>query len=154
VILSDDRPDFCSPDYLPGLDDYVVCKPGEITNRVAITSNTYVAAVTRGLPVDMRLIPALLKTSAPYIGVIGSRRRWALTVKALQEEHGLTAEDLQRVHAPIGLELQAETPKEIALSILAEIVMVRRGGTGQPMHGRQQDADVGEAAEDALDRQR
>jgi xanthine dehydrogenase accessory factor len=153
VILTDDRPDFCSPDYLPGLDDYVVCKPGEIADRVPITSNTYIAAVTRGLPVDIRLIPALLKTSAPYIGVIGSRRRWALTVKALRDEYGISAEDLRRVHAPIGLEIQAETPKEIALSIMAEIVMARRGGTGKPMHDeRDEDEAVTPEADDAVNR--
>ena len=68
----------------------------------------------------------------PYIGVIGSRRRWALTVEALVEQ-GISQADLARVHAPIGLELGAETPKEIAVSIMAEIVMVLRGGTGQSM---------------------
>lgn len=133
VILSDDRPEFCSPEYLPGLDGYVVCKPGEIAQQVTIDRHTYVAAVTRGLPVDLNLIPALLATEAPYIGVIGSRRRWALTVRALKEERAMTDAQLARVRAPIGLELQAETPKEIAISILAEIIMLRRGGTGMPM---------------------
>lgn len=133
VILTDDREDFCNPDYVAGLDGYIVCKPSEVVATVPVNRQTYIAAVTRGLPVDIHLIPALLKTDAAYIGLIGSRRRWALTVKALQDEYGLTSEQLSRVRAPIGLELQAETPKEIALSILAEIVMLRRGGTGQPM---------------------
>jgi len=133
VILSDDREEFCHPGYVAGLDGYVVCKPAEVVEQVPINRQTYIAAVTRGLPVDLNLIPALLQTDAAYIGLIGSRRRWALTVKALREQHGLTAEQLRRVRAPIGLELQAETPKEIALSILAEIVMLRRGGSGQPM---------------------
>ncbi len=133
VILTDDREDYCNPGYVAGLDGYVVCKPGEVVERVPINRQTYIAAVTRGLPVDIHLIPALLRTEAAYIGLIGSRRRWALTVKALRQEQGMTAEQLRRVRAPIGLELQAETPKEIALSILAEIVMLRRGGTGQPM---------------------
>lgn len=133
VILSDDRPEYCSESYLPGLDGYVVCKPAEITDHIQISKQTFVAAVTRGLPVDIHLIPALLKTPASYIGLIGSRRRWALTVKALKEEHDLDDRELSRVHAPIGLELQAETPKEIALSIMAEVVMIRRGGTGEPM---------------------
>lgn len=133
VVLSDDRPEFCNPDTLPGMDEYVICKPAEVIDRIPVNRNTYIAAVTRGLPVDLTLIPALLKTDAAYIGLIGSRRRWALTVKALREQHGLTPDDLRRVRAPIGLELQAETPKEIALSIVAEIVMLRRGGSGQPM---------------------
>jgi xanthine dehydrogenase accessory factor len=133
VILADDRPEFASESYVPGLDEYVICKPGDIVEAVRINRQTYVAAVTRGLPVDVNLIPALLKTDAPYIGLIGSRRRWTVTMKTLREQFGLTDTDFARVHAPIGLELEAETPKEIAISILAEITMIRRGGTGNPM---------------------
>lgn len=133
VVVSDDRAEYCNPDYLPGMDGYVVCPPGEIAQHTRISSHTYIAAVTRGMPVDLSLIPALLQTDVPYIGLIGSKRRWALTVRALQDEHGLTDAQLSRIHAPIGLELNAETPREIALSILAEITMVRRGGTGRAM---------------------
>lgn len=133
VLLSDDRPEFCNADYLPGLDGYIVCKPGEVTEHVSINPQTYIACVTRGLSVDVNLIPALLATDAPYIGLIGSRRRWALTVEALKTQTGLSAAKLARIYAPIGLELEAETPEEIAISILAEITMIRRGGTGKPM---------------------
>ena len=133
VILNDDRPAFCNPEYVPNLNGYVVCKPSDLVDNVTITSRTYIVAVTRGLPVDVDLFPPLLATDAPYIGLIGSRRRWTLTMAALQKEHGLSQEQLSRIHAPIGLELEAETPKEIALSILAEIIMIRRGGTGIPM---------------------
>ncbi len=136
VILSDDRPEYCSPEYCAGLDGYLVCKPAEVPDKIPITSQTYVAAVTRGLPIDVNLIPVLVNTPAAYIGLIGSRRRWALTVKALKEEQGMTDEQLARIHAPIGLELRAETPKEIAVSILAEIIMLRRGGNGEPMRTR------------------
>lgn len=137
VVACDDRADLCNPDVLPGMDGYVVCKPAEVAQHTAIHASTYIAAVTRGLPVDLPLIPALLATDAPYIGVIGSRRRWALTLNAIEKEYKLTAEQLARIHAPIGLELGAETPKEIAVSILAEITMLRRGGTGKTMqwHG-------------------
>ena len=133
VILSDDRAEFCNPEYLPGMDEYIVCKPAEVAQHVRIDAQTYVACVTRGLPVDINLIPALLATDAAYIGLIGSRRRWALTAKALIEQCGVTNAQLKRVRAPIGLELQAESPKEIAISIMAEITMFRHGGTGQPM---------------------
>lgn len=139
VTLSDDRAEFCNPEYAPDMDAYALCKPGEIAGQVKINAQTYVAAVTRGLPVDVELIPALLATDARYIGLIGSRRRWALTVKALLER-GISRQALERIHAPIGLELEAETPKEIAVSIMAEIIMLRRGGTGEPM--RQEAAKI------------
>lgn len=132
VILSDDRAEYCHENYVPNLSGYVVCPPNEVSQRIPITPNTYIAAVTRGLPVDEKLIPSLLATDAAYIGLIGSRRRWALTIKAL-EENGLTREQLRRIHAPLGLELNAETPQEIAVSILAEIIMVYRGGDGKSM---------------------
>jgi xanthine dehydrogenase accessory factor len=134
VILTDDRADFANPDHVPGLDRYVAAPPEAVGDHIPIDRQTYIAAVTRGINIDLALIPALLKTEAGYIGLIGSRRRWALTEQALLEQ-GMTEAQLKRVHAPIGLELEAETPREIALSIMAEIVMLRRGGTGQPMSG-------------------
>lgn len=133
VVLNDDREAFCNPEYVSGLDGYIISRPSEISQHIEITGRTYVAAVTRGLPIDRDLIPALLQTPAAYIGVIGSQRRWALTEKALKEELGVSDEALKRVYAPIGLELQAETPQEIAVSILAQITMLRRGGDGLAM---------------------
>lgn len=133
VVLTDDRPEYCSPEYLPGMDEYLVCSPAEVPLRLNIQPDTMIAAVTRGLPVDLQLIPALLASPAAYIGLIGSRRRWALTAQTLVDQHGVTREQLARIRAPIGLELEAETPKEIAISIMAEIIMLRQGGTGQPM---------------------
>lgn len=133
VILSDDRPEYCNPEYVESLAGYVVCKPRQISEQVTINSQTYIAAVTRGMPVDIDLIPTLLATDAAYIGLIGSRRRWALTMKALREERGLHDEDFKRIYAPIGLELNAETPQEIAISIMAQITMLRHGGDGRAM---------------------
>jgi xanthine dehydrogenase accessory factor len=133
VVLSDDREAYCNPQYVAGLDGYIICKPSQITERMEITPQTYIAAVTRGLPIDQDLIPVLLQSRAAYIGLIGSQRRWALTVKTLKEERGITDEQLERIYAPIGLELQAETPQEIAISIMAQIIMVRRGGDGKAM---------------------
>lgn len=135
VTLCDDRADLCNPDVVPGLAEYIVCKPGEVTTHVKIDASTYIACVTRGLPVDLALMPTLLQTPAPYVGLIGSRRRWLLTAKALREEQGMSESDLSRIRAPIGLELGAETPKEIAVSILAEITIQRRGGAAVPLSG-------------------
>jgi xanthine dehydrogenase accessory factor len=133
VVLSDDRGDYCNPTYAPDLDGYIVCKPADLPAQTPIDRQTYIAAVTRGLPVDIDLLPALLGTEAAYIGLIGSRRRWALTIRALIDSRGLSEAEVSRIHAPIGLELNAETPAEIAVSIMAEITMLRRGGSGVPM---------------------
>ncbi|HEX3051491.1 MAG TPA: XdhC family protein [Aggregatilineaceae bacterium] len=132
VAVADDRPGFATAEQIPGMDSYIQAPAGELLDHITINRFTYVAALTRGLPVDEKLLPLLLQTDAPYIGLIGSRRRWAMTVEALSEQ-GMSREQLARIHAPVGLELKAETPKEIAISILAEIVMVMRGGSGQPM---------------------
>ena len=125
VILSDDREAYCNPGYIPNLNGYLVTSPESIRDHIKITSYTYIATVTRGLPVDEKLLPQLIETSARYIGLIGSRRRWKITAKTLREKYNITDEQLKRIHSPIGLELEAESPKEIALSILGELVMMK-----------------------------
>jgi xanthine dehydrogenase accessory factor len=125
VIVADDRAGYATPDQVPGLDAYVEAPPAELVAQLNITPRTYVVALTRGLVVDQDLLPALLATATPYIGLIGSRRRWTATAEALTD-------DLTRIHTPVGLELHAETPKEIALSILAEVVMIMRSAAKTP----------------------
>jgi len=132
VVVSDDRPEFCNPQFIPNMDEYILAKPSEVAERINADPQTYIACTTRGVPVDLEMFPTLLNINVPYLGVIGSRRRWSLTVKAL-EERGFKQEQLAHIHAPIGLEIGAETPQEIAVSIMAEIIMARRGGNGQPM---------------------
>jgi xanthine dehydrogenase accessory factor len=82
--------------------------------------------------VDAIALPDLLESDAAYIGVIGSKRRW-LEASKLTIERGVDEEQLKRVHSPIGLEIEAETPEEIAISIMAEVLMIRHGGTGEQM---------------------
>jgi xanthine dehydrogenase accessory factor len=89
-----------------------------------ITPWTYIVLTTRGMDVDVRGLPSLLTTQASYIGVIGSQRRWATTTKKLLEA-GISADKLKLIHTPIGLDIHAETPEEIAVSIMAEIIMMR-----------------------------
>ncbi len=132
VIACDDRADLCNPEKTPYADEYLAIPPDQIAAKATIHSRTYIAAVTRGVPFDLEMLPALLETPARYIGVIGSRRRWATAVKELKKQ-GYDESRLKSIHAPIGLELNAETPREIAVSILAEIIGIERGGTGQPM---------------------
>jgi len=84
------------------------------------------------MPVDIAGLPALLATDAAYIGVIGSRRRWETCVEKLRAG-GMSGDDISRITSPIGLELNAESPEEIAVSIMAEIIMLQRKGTGARM---------------------
>lgn len=132
VVVSDDRAEFCTPEANPDADEFVCAAMNDIPQEYQLTAYTYVILTTRGMVIDVPGLPALLKSSAGYIGIIGSKRRWSMTRKALMAE-GITAEQLARVHSPIGLELKAETPEEIAVSIMAEIIMLRNGGTGEIM---------------------
>jgi xanthine dehydrogenase accessory factor len=91
---------------------------------------------SRGANVDVVGLPALLESNPAYIGVIGSRRRWLTTVKGLKQQ-GVSEEKIARVHSPMGLELNAETPEEIAVSILAEVLMLKDKGTGKSMRLKQ-----------------
>ena len=104
----------------------------ELPEKLKINNQTYLVLTTRGVVVDAPGLPPLLKSDAAYIGVIGSKRRWKMTVDKLKED-GIPEELIAKVHSPIGLELQAETPEEIAVSIMAEILMLRGGGSGESM---------------------
>jgi xanthine dehydrogenase accessory factor len=77
-------------------------------------------------------LPALLESKAGYIGVIGSRKRWSETMKSLNET-GISDEQLKIVHSPIGLGIGAETPEEIAVSIMVEVLMMRNNASGKNM---------------------
>lgn len=132
VVVSDDREEFCNPESVPGADAYYPCPMAELPNQLKVTRQTYLVVTSRGSGVDAAGLPPLLESDAAYIGVIGSRRRWLTTVKALKEG-GVSDEKIARVHSPIGLELNAETPEEIAVSIMAEILMLRDKGTGKAM---------------------
>jgi xanthine dehydrogenase accessory factor len=140
VAVSDDRPGFCTPGAVPDADMYYPVSIVELPQRLEIDSRTWLVLTTRGLDVDVLGLPALLDSEAAYIGVIGSRRRWAATRSKLLEA-GVSPEKLDRVHSPIGLRINAETAAEIALSIMAEIVMLRAAAdfdqpvTTQPLAG-------------------
>jgi xanthine dehydrogenase accessory factor len=136
VTLADDRPEYCRPEWAPGADEYLCVPARQLPAHFSFTSETYVVMPTRGAALDVDALPHLLDVPHAYLGVIGSRRRWATAERKLREA-GVPAEKLARVYAPMGLELRAETPEEIAVSIAAEIIMLRRQGTGQPMRATQ-----------------
>jgi len=127
IVLSDDRPEFCSPSAIPDADEFINCSLSELPLHQKITPQTFIILTTRGNNVDIAGLPSLLESHAGYIGVIGSRKRWSETVNALNE-NGISEDQLKRVHSPIGLKIGAETPQEIAVSIMAEVLLIRENG--------------------------
>lgn len=132
VVLSDDRPEFCTPQTAPDADEYILGDESTLLSQFRFHPETYVVLVTRSIEQDVALLPLILEYPHAYIGVIGSQRRWKTTMQELATQ-GVSSEKLAHVHSPVGLELHAETPREIALSIMAEIIMMRRGGSGLAM---------------------
>lgn len=132
VAVSDDRAEFCNPESVPEADAYYPVPMAELPKQLSVTRQTYLVVTSRGSAIDAAGLPPLLESEAAYIGVIGSKRRWLTTVKALKEK-GVAEAQIAKVHSPMGLELNAETPEEIAVSILAEILMLRDRGTGKMM---------------------
>ena len=106
-------------------DELVIGTVDDLLAGRTLDADVSVVLVTRNVDVDSAALPALLATGAGYVGVMGSERRWA-TTRARLEAQGVDPEALDRVHAPIGIEVGAETPEEIALSIMAEVVAHRR----------------------------
>lgn len=132
VVVSDDRPEFCTPEAAPGADKYLPGTIAELADTLEINAHTYLVLTTRNSPLDVAGLPALLDSKAAFIGVIGSKRRWEITRKKLKEL-GVSKKKLDMVISPIGIEINAESPEEIAMSILSEIIMLRRGGDGKQM---------------------
>ncbi|MFL7893698.1 MAG: XdhC family protein [Anaerolineales bacterium] len=124
LVISDDRPEFCTPENIPNADQYFPIPLPEFTEKFKITPWTYLVLTTRSVDVDVPGLPGILSSPAAYIGVIGSRRRWETTRKQL-EEAGIKPEKINRVRSPVGIEIHAETPQEIAVSIMAEIIQIR-----------------------------
>ncbi len=131
VILNDDRLDYCTPESVPGADEYIHCEFAQLTSHYSFTEETAVVLATRNSGVDVSGLPQLLELPNSYIGVISSKRRWKLTEEQLLES-GVKKKSLERIQAPIGLKIGAETPEEIALSILAEIILIKNGIARRP----------------------
>jgi xanthine dehydrogenase accessory factor len=135
VTLSDDREEFCSAEYAPEADEYIHCKLEDLPTRYVFSDQTAVVLATRNNQVDITGLPEILAEPTAYIGVISSQRRWKSTKKQLIDS-GVNKDKLRLIHAPIGLDIQADTPEEIAMSIMAEILQEKRGGTGASLSTR------------------
>ncbi len=138
VTLIDDRGEFLTRELFPsnieqGI-DLVIAEDWSDAVREAIANgrSVSVAIVTRGHKQDEDCLRAAIVANPDYIGMIGSKRRTNIVLDKLREE-GADEENLKRVHAPIGLDIGAVSPEEVALAILAEVVTERRGGSSKPL---------------------
>jgi xanthine dehydrogenase accessory factor len=135
VTVLDDRASFANRERFPEADHILVGDFDQVLRDYRWIPNTYVVLVTRGHEFDVVSLRHILYWDVAYIGMIGSKRRvWA--VHKLLHEEGMPVERLQRLYAPIGLDIAAETPAEIAVSIMAEIIKVRRGGRAESLSDR------------------
>jgi len=135
VTVIDDRPEFADRERFPAAEE-VICQPFEgLVEKLGITSTDYIVIVTRGHLSDGVVLGEALKTPAAYIGMIGSHRKRDAIYSSLLEK-GYKEEDLERVHSPIGLEIGAEMPAEIALAIVGELVNVRSSSGGKKKYRR------------------
>ncbi|MFE9899205.1 XdhC family protein [Streptomyces achromogenes] len=132
VTVCDARPVFATRDRFPDADEVVVDWPHRYLRRTATDARTVLCVLTHDPKFDIPLLKAALRMPAAFVGAMGSRRTHEDRDRRLRAE-GMTARELARLRSPIGLDLGARTPEETALSIVAEIVATRRGGTGVPL---------------------
>jgi xanthine dehydrogenase accessory factor len=125
TTVVDDRGEFANADRFPLAEQVSVATPDEAFRTLPIDAGAYVVVITRGHALDEEVVALALRTPAKYIGMIGSKRKVAAICKRLRER-GFGEADIARLHAPIGIDIGAETVEEIALSIVAELVAVRR----------------------------
>ena len=131
VWVLDDRPDFATRERFPDAEHVLRADFDDPFRDAKLHARSHVLLVTRGHKYDYACLVRALRVDPPpaYIGMIGSRRRVRATYVQLLDE-GFDRAQLDRIHAPVGLDVGAETPEEIAVSVAAELVKVRRGGTG------------------------
>lgn len=127
TVVFDDRAEYANRDHFPQAEEILVEEFETGLKALDITPNTWVVIATRSHETDAAALRAVVESPAAYIGLLGSRRKVSLIFKALQKQ-GVEEEQLARVYAPVGLDLGAQTPEEIALSIMAEVIMLRQGG--------------------------
>lgn len=128
VVVLDDRPQFANRQRFPQA-DRILAEPMAATLRDwPISDNTHIVLVTRGHSHDVECLQEIIDSPARYIGMIGSKRRIKGVFDLLEQEKGISRHKLDRVYAPIGLDIGAETPAEIAICIISEIINLYRGG--------------------------
>lgn len=136
VVVIDDRILFANRERFPEADEVVVGDMARTVKELDITPSTYVVLITRGHKYDEPCLRELIHRPAKYVGMIGSKRRIKACFERFKEEEDVSEDLISRVYAPIGLDIGTETPEEIGLCILGEIIKVRRGGKAQSLSGK------------------
>ena len=124
VAVIDDREMFANRERFPEVDEVIVSEFEKCFNQLNINDSSYIVIVTRGHLFDGFVLEQAIKTNARYIGMIGSKKKIKTLYQNLMKK-GISKEALKQVHAPIGIEINSETPEEIAVSIVAELIKVR-----------------------------
>ena len=132
IIVVDDRAEFANKERFPEAEKVFIAEYENSLNNLQVNSNSYIVVATRGHKYDDVALASAIQTPARFVGLLGSKRKSILIYKNLISNE-VPLERIQEVHAPIGLNIGALTPEELAVSIMAEIIMVRRGGNGASM---------------------
>ena len=132
IYVVDDRPQFANPERFPEAEATVVAPYDQGLEQVPVNANTYIVVATRGHRYDDMATEAAARSPARYVGLVGSKRKSILIFEELFKK-GIPEERIKSIRAPVGLDIGGRTPEEIAVSILAEVLMVRLGGSGLPL---------------------
>jgi xanthine dehydrogenase accessory factor len=132
IGVVDDREAFANPQRFPAAQE-VFTSYEDAFAKIQPNASTYLVIVTRGHKEDMRVLAWAARTEARYVGMIGSKRKVLSVYKALEKE-GYKPEEFERIYAPMGLEIGALSPEEIAISIVAELIAVRRNAAASAAH--------------------
>lgn len=124
VTVYEDRPEFARKENFPSAEDVILGDFRNISENVNITKNDFVLIMTRGHQYDYEVLLQVMKKECAYIGVIGSRKKAYVTRERLKKA-GFSEEDVNAIHSPVGLSIKAETPAEIAVSIVSEMILER-----------------------------
>lgn len=133
VVVIDDRPQYANAERFPQADRVIAAPFRPTLRNWPIDADTFIVLVTRGHSHDVECLLEVLDSPARYIGMIGSKRRVQAVFDLLEQEQSVPREKFDRVYAPIGLDIGAESPAEIGVGIIAEIVKVYRGGRAQSL---------------------
>lgn len=133
VVVIDDRPQYANRERFPQADRVIAARFRSTLHNWRIDADTFIVLVTRGHSHDVDCLLEVLDSPARYIGMIGSKRRIQAVFDLLEKEQGIPREKFERVYAPIGLDIGAETPGEIGICIIAEIVKIYRGGRAESL---------------------